>query len=132
MIKKNNVEKERNRYKTKTTGASLHFGVQSVCMQTKILIRLRMRRLICVFVWEIYQKVHFLTLRTNEVVPRLIQNASEKHSGLSLSRIPRDSINYFKISVLRHIRFADSRRKLIEQPHLTNVYVTGLLKVEIC
>ena len=31
----------------------------------------------------------------------------------SLSRIPRDSLKYFEISVLRHIRFAELRKKLI-------------------
>ena len=29
------------------------------------------------------------------------------YSRLSLSRIPRDSLKYFEISVLRHIRFAE-------------------------
>ena len=34
-------------------------------------------------------------------------------SGLSLSRIPRDSMKYFEISVLRHIRFAELKKKSI-------------------
>ena len=35
------------------------------------------------------------------------------YSRLSLSRIPRDSLKYFEISILRHIRFAELREKLI-------------------
>ena len=34
-----------------------------------------------------------------------------KYSRLSLSRIPRDSLKYFEISVVRHIRFAGLRKK---------------------
>ena len=30
-----------------------------------------------------------------------------KYSRLSLTRSPRDSLNYFEISILRHIRFAE-------------------------
>ena len=41
------------------------------------------------------------------------------YSRLSLSRTPRDSMKQFEISVLRHIRFADSGKQLIEQPPLT-------------
>ena len=33
------------------------------------------------------------------------------YSRLSLSRIPRDSLKYFEISVARHIRFAELRKK---------------------
>ena len=33
------------------------------------------------------------------------------YSRLSLSRIPRDSIKYFEMSVPRHIRFAELRKK---------------------
>ena len=36
------------------------------------------------------------------------------YSRLSLSRIPRDSLKYFEISVVRHIRFAELRNKLIQ------------------
>ena len=53
------------------------------------------------------------------------------YSRLLLSRIPRDSIKYFEISIPRHIRFAELRKKLFEQPHLTNIYVNWLLKLEI-
>ena len=55
---------------------------------------------------------------------------SRLYSRLSLSRTPRDSMKYFEISVPRHIRFAELRKKLFEQPHLTNIYVIGLLKLE--
>ena len=34
-----------------------------------------------------------------------------KYSRLSLSRIPRASLKYFEISVPRHIRFAEFRKK---------------------
>ena len=37
--------------------------------------------------------------------------SSLKYSRLSLSRIPRDSLKYFEISVPRHIRFAEFRKK---------------------
>ena len=53
------------------------------------------------------------------------------YSRLSLSQSPRDSLKYFQISVLRHIRFADLRKKCIEQPNFTNEYVIWLLKLEI-
>ena len=33
--------------------------------------------------------------------------------------------------ILRHIRFAELRKNQIEQQHLTNVYVFGLLKLEV-
>ena len=36
------------------------------------------------------------------------------YSRLSLSRNPRDSTKHFEISVLRHIRFAELRKQLIE------------------
>ena len=56
----------------------------------------------------------------------------KNYSRLSLSRIPRDSLKCFKISVHRHISFAEFRgKKWIEQQHLTNVYVIWLLKLEI-
>ena len=45
------------------------------------------------------------------------------YSRLSLSRTPRDSMKYFEISVPRHIRFGELRKKVFEQPHLTNIYV---------
>ena len=34
-----------------------------------------------------------------------------RYSRLSLCRIPRDSLKYFEISVPRHIRFAEFRKK---------------------
>ena len=42
------------------------------------------------------------------------------YSRLSLSRTPRDSMKHFEISVVRHIRFTELRKKQsIEQPPLT-------------
>ena len=48
-----------------------------------------------------------------------LKKKNNKYSRLSLSRTPRDSMKQFEISVLRHIRFADSGKQLIEQPPLT-------------
>ena len=53
------------------------------------------------------------------------------YSRLSLSRSPRDRLKFFEISVPRHIRFAEMRKKYILQPHFTNEYVIWLLKLEI-
>ena len=36
----------------------------------------------------------------------------DRYSRLSLSRSPRDSLKYFEISVSRHIRFAELRKKI--------------------
>ena len=63
-------------------------------------------------------------IRSNKVSP------FTKYNRLSLSRIQRDSVEYFEISVPRHIRFAELRRK-IRTTTLTNIYVIGLLKLEI-
>ena len=41
---------------------------------------------------------------------------------LSLSRIPRDSLNYFEISVLRHIRFAELRKNKSNN-HILQMYM---------
>ena len=47
-------------------------------------------------------------------------NTMSIYSRLSLSRTPRDSMKHFEISVVRHIRFTELRKKqLIEQPPLT-------------
>ena len=35
----------------------------------------------------------------------------------------QETIKYFEISVPRHIRFAELRKKLFEQPYLTNIYI---------
>ena len=53
-----------------------------------------------------------------------------KYSQLSLSRIPRDPLKYFEISVPRHIRFAELRKNNLNN-HITNIYVIELLKLEI-
>ena len=48
------------------------------------------------------------------------KTTTNKYSQLSLSRTPRDSMKHFEISVVRHIRFTELRKKqLIEQPPLT-------------
>ena len=41
---------------------------------------------------------------------RVIFIVRSYYSRFSLSRIPRDSLKYFEISVLRHIRFAELRK----------------------
>ena len=40
----------------------------------------------------------------------VVRQLQEKYSRLSLSRIPRDSLKYFEISVLLHIRFSELRK----------------------
>ena len=50
--------------------------------------------------------------RTHGMYHRFNPNpAISIYSQLSLSRIPRDSLKYFEISVPRHIRFAELRKK---------------------
>ena len=46
-----------------------------------------------------------------------------KYSRLSLSRMRRDPLKYFEISVLRHIRCAELRKIPVEQPNFTNEHV---------
>ena len=41
---------------------------------------------------------------------KLNDNTGTEYSRLSLSRIPRDSLKYFEVSVVRHIRFAELRK----------------------
>ena len=54
------------------------------------------------------------------------------YSRLSLSRTPRDSMKHFEISVVRHIRFTELRKKqLIEQPPLTEWIRNLTPKLEI-
>ena len=48
-----------------------------------------------------------------------------------LSRIPRDSLKHFEISVPRHIRSAEMRKTINQTAHLTNEYEIWLLKLEI-
>ena len=55
----------------------------------------------------------------------------DNYSRLSLSRIPRDSLKFFEISELRHIRFAEMGTKYLEQLHLTTICVPGLSKLKI-
>ena len=46
-----------------------------------------------------------------------------KYSRLSLCRSQRDPLKHFEISLLRHIRCADSMKMSIEQPNFTNEHV---------
>ena len=41
-----------------------------------------------------------------------VNMVSSEYSRLSLSQSPRDSLKHFKISVPRHIRFAELRKTL--------------------
>ena len=45
----------------------------------------------------------------------------KKHSRLSLSRSPRDSLKYFEISVSRHIRFAELMKKDNSNNHISQM-----------
>ena len=54
-----------------------------------------------------------LNLTTRNKTPKQKENNNFIYIRLSLSRIPRDSIKYFEISVPRHIRFAELRKKII-------------------
>ena len=51
------------------------------------------------------------------------------YSWLSLPGILRDSLKFFEISVPRHIRFAEVKKKEFEKPQLTNLYVIGLINL---
>ena len=65
---------------------------------------------------------------SNAVLHGLLNVITIKYSRLSLSRIPRDSLKYFEISVPRHIRFAELRKN---NSNLTNMYVIRFLRLEI-
>ena len=53
-------------------------------------------------------------LRVNTVHDEFCLTSRDNDSRLSLSRIPRDSLKYFEISVLRHIRFAELSKNLFD------------------
>ena len=53
------------------------------------------------------------------------------YSQLSLSRIPRDSLKYFEISVVRHIRFAELRKKIIWLTTFNKLIGNWTFEVEI-
>ena len=109
-----------------------------------------MRIHICV-VWSghslfanIYYTIHWFCKRATKALVRrqfacnhtnvktnFLGKIRKKYSRLSLSRIPRDSVKYFEISIPRHIRFAELRKQSIDQPYLTNVYVIWLLKLDV-
>ena len=59
------------------------------------------------------QPISFADVYTANVTRYLLKrpyNTTLIYSRLSLSRIPRDSLKYFEISVPRHIRFAELRK----------------------
>ena len=51
------------------------------------------------------------------------------YSRLSLSRIPRDSLKYFEISVPRHIRFEELRKKIIRTTEFNKFICNWTLEV---
>ena len=61
------------------------------------------------------------------------QTSKERHNTVDSRHLKFQGTlwNTSKISEPRHIRFAELRKKLFEQPHLTNIYVIGLLKLGI-
>ena len=59
----------------------------------------------------LYENFHFLVLKFSE------------YSRLSLSRSPRDSMKHFEISELRHIRFAELRKKNKSNTHISKMNV---------
>ena len=69
---------------------------------------------------QIFQSYHQILLNKS---PKCI------YSRLSLSRILRDSLKYFETSVLRHIRFAELRKKLIRLTTFNKYMCNGTLEV---
>ena len=69
----------------------------------------------CILVGYTNRGIHSVTVNFDEDMWNTVhQNLSsfyKEYSRLSLSRIPRDSLKYFEISVVRHIRFAELRKK---------------------
>ena len=55
--------------------------------------------------------VDFIQVFCNFYILHFYLWAFTNYSRLSLSRIPRDSLKYFEISVVRHIRFAELWKK---------------------
>ena len=52
------------------------------------------------------------------------------YSRLSLSRIPRDPLKYFEISVPRHTRFAELRKKIVRTTTFNKYICNWTLEVE--
>ena len=97
-------------YSTWTPKSNLH----NLARRWRELRRLgRLRTSSLPLLWPILFQVQH-----NEPTSSKCQYSSKAYSRLSLSRIPRDSLKYFEISVVRHIRFAELR-KTIGQPPLT-------------
>ena len=70
----------------------------------------------CVYISHVSNSKHDCCTIYNLLIhiPYLAHGLNNMHySRLSLSRIPRDSLKYFEISVVRHIRFAELRKKII-------------------
>ena len=62
---------------------------------------------------QVPRKFIWWRLRKRCVEDWIVRLVHRMYSRLSLSQIPRDSLKYFEISVLRHIRFAELGGKLI-------------------
>ena len=89
---------------------------------------------VCVMVWRcacasgITLKIF---LRFFRILTFLFQApVLSKYSRLSSSRIPRDSLKHFEISVPRHIRVERVRKTINWTTYLTNEYVIWLQKLE--
>ena len=61
----------------------------------------------------VYEETIKLSLRFSFLCVFFVSKGNILYSRLSLSRIPRDSLKYFEISIVRHIRFAELRQKII-------------------
>ena len=88
---------QRNSTKQKVWMLSKHWSNTGLCIQQR-----------CDFSWHDSILLSIVT----EIIKSICEDR-KKYSRLSLSRIPRDSLKYFEISVLRHVRFAELRKKLI-------------------
>ena len=73
----------------------------------------------------------FMALRSFIYIKYFIAHFTMEYSWLPLSRIPRDSLKHFEISVLRHIRVERVRKTINWTTHLTNEHIIWLLKLEI-
>ena len=73
----------------------------------------------------------FSKRKTWHVYSFFVYCMKRNYGRLPLSRSQRDPLKHFEIFVPRHIRFAELRKKEFEQPHVTNICVIELLKLEI-
>ena len=65
----------------------------------------------------------FANILLESTCTKKINEFTKTYSQLSLSQSQRDPLKHFKLSVLRHIRFAELRKIPIEQPNFTNEQV---------